>query len=236
VRLERLDGGGIVDVARDEVIGVQDLDDLRADLGGPPDPARGRHLAITAALPLLAGEVRAASTAAEPLLVSVGLGHGLEVTGAVAAPLFVGETSPASTSVDASWNCSFSSWLHGGAGVRVTREGGGTTGVAHLSLTAGSRGTHVTFYAGPPLPGASWLGHFSAVVAGGAGTWRFGRRVALLGETWFELGSSGSSYFAAGGLRFLPGGGLALDAGALSASERSLAPWLAITWSTGGAP
>lgn len=216
-----------------EIRDVLILDQLRADRGGHPDPARGSYVTLPSAFRLRGDELRLRASAAEPGTVAIGVTDWLEVAGGATAPLFVGAgTSPLGGMLDASAHRALLDWLSASGGVRVFGERAGMSAVLHGELTAGTPAVSATLYAGPPLPGAGRLGSFEEVVVGLAGTGRLTAHVALLGEAWMTPRIDAPEAAGAVALRLL-GTSLALDAGLLLSTDRTLAPWLALGWTTG---
>lgn len=233
------DGGGVrvrtpdgqeLALGAGEIRDVLVLDQLRADRGGPPDPALGSYVTLPSAFRLRGGQLRLRASAAEPGTVALGVTDWLEIAGGATAPLFVGAgSSPLGGAADATVHRAVLDWLSASGGVRVFGERAGTSAVLHAELTAGTPAVNATLYAGPPLPGAGRLGSFQEVVCGLGGAGRLTAHVAILAEAWVTPRTEAPEAAGAVALRVL-GTSLALDGGLLLSTDRTLAPWLALGW------
>lgn len=229
----RTAGGEELAFGAGELRDVLVLDRLRADRGGPADPARGHYVTLPSALRLRGDELRVGASVAEPVSVAIGVTDWLELSAAGSAPLFDrGESSPRGGAFGAAGNLELRRWLRMGGGVRVFTGGEGTTAVLHAEVTAGTPAVSATLYAGPPVPGAGRLGSFEEVVVGLAGVGRLGRNVAAVAEAWVTPRGDAPEAAGAIALRVL-GARLSVDTGLLLSTDSTLAPWLALGWTTG---
>jgi len=231
-------GAGVVRVRRDgavetfadrEVRVVLELDSLREDRGGPPDPGLLRHVHVPSAFGPGAGVMVIGVTPAD-LVATYGVARWLSATAALQGGLVPGGTFPSpALSLGADLRAAPERWLHVSAGLRVFGYLKGVTAYATGAVTLGSPSAHVTLQAGPPLAFGSRFGAFDEVGYGAAFTVRVLRNASVVGEAWI---SSGGSHDVAGAAsaRYIAGR-IALDAGVIG-STRSVLPWIAIAWTS----
>jgi hypothetical protein len=230
VRIQRPDGS-MQEFQESEIREVFSLSELAADRGGLPDAARGRYLYVPSAFGLGAGRYRVTATTVEVPEVAYGVTDWLSVSAALIAPLMYGTPFPqpgltgaVTASVEAL------PWLRAAGGVRATSGQGGSAVLLFGTVTAGTETSHLSLYAGPPMPEAGRLGRFDEVIVAAAGTVRVTRRSGLLMEAWVTPRLDQPEALIGLGIRLLAAERVTVDVGAMATTAPNWGPWLAVSW------
>lgn len=230
VRIRTPDGKTVEFQAAD-VREVFHLAELRADRGGPVDPARGHYLFVPSAWGLAGGEYQVAFTAAEVPSLALGVTDWLTVSAGLVAPLLY-ESPVSNPSVSASLTASVEAlpWLRAAGGFRGIAGPFGQTLFLFGTITAGTPTAHVSLYAGPPMPDAGRFGRFDETIAAVAGTARVTGWSSILFESWVTPRRDQPEAFVGLAARAFVGDHLAIDAGGFATTASQWGPWVALTW------
>lgn len=214
-----------------EIRQVFHLSELREDRGGPSDPARGRYLYVPSAWVLRAGQYQVAVTTAEVPDMAVGVTDWFTVSAGLVAPLLYGHPAP-DVSVTASLTAGFEalSWLRAAGGLRGVTGPAGQAVFLFGTVTVGTPTTHLSLYAGPPMPEAGRLGRFDETILALGATARLASRASLLFEAWVTPRRDEPEVLLGLAARVLVGDQLAIDGGALAVVAGGWGPWLAVSW------